>query len=56
LALTEHAARGDVVVDVERYRLEDVQAAWDAQRDATGGVKRVLVTGALDAGRARLER
>jgi NADPH2:quinone reductase len=46
LRLTEHAARGDVVVDLERYPLEDVQTAWDAQREATGGVKRVLLPGA----------
>jgi len=43
LRLTEHAARGDIVVDLERYRLEDVQTAWDAQREASGGMKRVLL-------------
>jgi NADPH2:quinone reductase len=46
LRLTEHAARGDVVVDLQRYPLEDVHTAWDAQREATGGVKRVLLPGA----------
>jgi NADPH:quinone reductase-like Zn-dependent oxidoreductase len=46
LRLTEHAARGDVVVDLERYPLEEVQHAWNAQREATGGVKRVLLPGA----------
>jgi NADPH:quinone reductase-like Zn-dependent oxidoreductase len=46
LRLTEHAARGDVVVDLERHPLEHVQRAWDAQREATGGVKRVLLPGA----------
>jgi NADPH2:quinone reductase len=46
LRLTEHAARGDVVVDLARYPLEDVQTAWDAQRQASGGVKRVLLPGA----------
>ncbi len=45
LTLTEHAARGDIVVDLERYPLADVQTAWDAQREATGGVKRVLLPG-----------
>jgi NADPH:quinone reductase-like Zn-dependent oxidoreductase len=46
LRLTEHVARGDVVVDLERYPLEEVQTAWDAQREVTGGVKRVLAPGA----------
>jgi NADPH2:quinone reductase len=45
LELTRHAARGDVVVDLERHPLEDVQVAWEAQREATVGVKRVLLTG-----------
>ena len=46
LRLTEHAARGDIVVDLERYPLEEVQRAWDAQREATGGPKLVLLPGA----------
>jgi hypothetical protein len=45
LRLTEHAARRDVVVDFECYPLEDVHTAWDAQREAAGGVKRVLLPG-----------
>jgi NADPH:quinone reductase-like Zn-dependent oxidoreductase len=43
LRLTEHAARGELVVDLERYPLEDVAAAWERQRDATGGAKLVLI-------------
>jgi NADPH2:quinone reductase len=46
LRLTEHAARGDLVVDLESSPLEDVQTAWEAQREATGGVKRVLLPSA----------
>ena len=46
LTLTAHAARGDIVVDLERYPLVEVQTAWDAQREATGGLKRVLLPGA----------
>ena len=43
LRLTEHAARGDVVVDAERLPLEQVAAAWERQGQATGGAKLVLV-------------
>jgi len=42
--LTGHAARGDIVVDLERYPLADVGTAWERQRDASGGVKHVLLT------------
>ena len=45
LNLTRHAARGDIVVDVETHRLEDVAAAWERQRAASGGSKLVLVPG-----------
>jgi NADPH:quinone reductase-like Zn-dependent oxidoreductase len=44
LRLTTHAARGELAVDVERFPLEQVAAAWERQRQATGGVKLVLVT------------
>ena len=43
LRLTEHAARGDIVVDVDRRPLDDVEAAWERQREAAGGAKMVLV-------------
>jgi NADPH:quinone reductase-like Zn-dependent oxidoreductase len=43
LRLTEHVARGDIVVDVERVPLERVGIAWERQRSATGGAKQVLV-------------
>jgi NADPH:quinone reductase-like Zn-dependent oxidoreductase len=35
--------RGEIVVDVERVPLEQVAAAWERQRTATGGAKQVLV-------------
>ena len=41
--LTEHAANGDIVVDVDRRALDDVEAAWEHQRQAAGGPKMVLV-------------
>ena len=41
--LTEHAANGDIVVDVDRSALDDVEAAWEHQRQAAGGPKMVLV-------------
>jgi NADPH2:quinone reductase len=44
LRLTTHAARGELVVDVERFPLEQVGTAWERQRQATGGAKLVLVT------------
>ena len=43
LRLTEHAARGDVVVDVDRVALADVAGAWERQRRAAGGPKSVIV-------------
>jgi NADPH:quinone reductase-like Zn-dependent oxidoreductase len=43
LRLTEHAAIGDIVVDVDRRTLDDVEAAWERQRQAAGGAKIVLV-------------
>jgi NADPH:quinone reductase-like Zn-dependent oxidoreductase len=43
LRLTQHAARGDVTVDVERVPLDDVGAAWERQRQAAGGPKTVIV-------------
>ncbi len=41
--LTELAARGDLVVDVDRLPLDDVASAWERQRRAAGGPKMVLV-------------
>jgi NADPH:quinone reductase-like Zn-dependent oxidoreductase len=43
LRLTEHAARGEIVVDVERIPLEQVESAWERQRAATAGAKLVLL-------------
>jgi NADPH2:quinone reductase len=43
LTLTGHAAKGDIVVDVERYPLERVAEAWERQRRSQGGPKLVLV-------------
>jgi NADPH:quinone reductase-like Zn-dependent oxidoreductase len=43
LRLTEHAANGDIVVDVDRRALDDVEAAWERQRQGAGGAKIVLV-------------
>jgi hypothetical protein len=43
LRLTKHAADGDIAVDVERCRLDDVADAWERQREAAGGPKMVLV-------------
>jgi NADPH:quinone reductase-like Zn-dependent oxidoreductase len=43
LRLTEHAARGEITVDVERIALEDVGEAWERQRRAAGGPKLVIV-------------
>jgi NADPH:quinone reductase-like Zn-dependent oxidoreductase len=47
LRLTQHAARGDVVVDAERVPLEQVHTAWERQRNATGGAKLVLIPPAV---------
>jgi NADPH:quinone reductase-like Zn-dependent oxidoreductase len=41
--LTEHVARGDIVVDLERVPLERIEAAWERQRSSTGGAKRVVI-------------
>ena len=40
--LTEHAAKGDIVVSHEEVPLADVASAWDRQR-AGAGTKLVLV-------------
>lgn len=45
LRLTEHAARGDIVVDVEPVALGNVGDAWERQRRAAGGPKLVIVPG-----------
>jgi hypothetical protein len=42
LRLTEHAARGDVVVDLDRLPLSEAAAAWSRQRDGAG-TKLVLI-------------
>jgi NADPH2:quinone reductase len=41
--LTGHAARGDLVVDIEALALDDVGTAWERQRRGAGGAKMVLV-------------
>jgi NADPH2:quinone reductase len=41
--LTEHAARGEITVDVEPVALEDVAGAWERQSRAAGGPKLVVV-------------
>ena len=43
LRLTEHAARGEITVDLELVPLEDVAVAWERQRRAMGGPKLVIV-------------
>jgi len=43
LRLTEHAARGDITVDVEPVGLDAVGDAWERQRRAAGGPKLVIV-------------
>jgi NADPH2:quinone reductase len=40
--LTEHVARGDIVIDVETYPLEDVETAWKRQAEAGSHPKLVL--------------
>ena len=45
LRLTEHAARGEITVDVEPVAIEDVGDAWERQRRAAGGPKLVIVPG-----------
>jgi hypothetical protein len=42
LRLTEHAARGDIVVDLERLPLSEVTSAWQRQRNGAS-TKLVLV-------------
>jgi hypothetical protein len=46
LRLTEHAARGDIAVELERVPLEGVSAAWERQRRGTGESKLVVVPAA----------
>jgi NADPH:quinone reductase-like Zn-dependent oxidoreductase len=43
LRLTQHAAAGDIVVDLDARPLDDVGDAWERQRQAAGGPKTVLV-------------
>ena len=43
LTLTRHAARGDMVVDVEPVALEDVATAWERQQRPARGAKLVVV-------------
>jgi NADPH2:quinone reductase len=43
LRLTEHAARGDITVDIEPIAIEDVASAWERQRRAAGGPKLVII-------------
>jgi sugar/nucleoside kinase (ribokinase family) len=43
LRLTQHAAAGDIVVDLDARPLDDVGDAWERQRQAAGGPKMVLV-------------
>jgi NADPH:quinone reductase-like Zn-dependent oxidoreductase len=43
LRLTQHAAAGDIVVDIDARPLDDVGDAWERQRRAAGGPKTVLV-------------
>ena len=41
--LTEHAAAGDIAVDLERLPLEEVGTAWERQQQPAGTPKMVLV-------------
>jgi NADPH:quinone reductase-like Zn-dependent oxidoreductase len=41
--LCGHVASGEISVELERVPLEQVERAWEAQRAATSGVKRVLI-------------
>jgi NADPH:quinone reductase-like Zn-dependent oxidoreductase len=43
LDLTRHVAAGDIAVDVEAVPLEQVESAWERQRQARGDAKLVLV-------------
>ncbi len=53
LRVTEHAARGDLTVDVEPVALEGIADAWESQRRAEGGAKRVIITDAAVRSEAR---
>jgi NADPH:quinone reductase-like Zn-dependent oxidoreductase len=53
LRLTEHAARGEIQVDVEPVALEHVDEAWERQRLGAGGPKLVIVPGESNPGRSR---
>jgi NADPH:quinone reductase-like Zn-dependent oxidoreductase len=46
--LTEHAARGDIRVDVRPVPLDDIHSAWERQREAAGGPKQVIVPAAKE--------
>jgi NADPH2:quinone reductase len=41
--VTEHAARGEIVVDVEPIALDDIASAWERQRQAAGIPKLVII-------------
>ena len=41
--LVEHARRGEIVVDLERVPLDQIERAWERQRTAAGGTKLVLI-------------
>ena len=41
--LLEHTQRGDIVVDLERVPLEQIERAWERQGMAAGGRKLVLI-------------
>jgi NADPH2:quinone reductase len=41
--LTAHAAQGEIVVDVQARPLDEVEQAWERQKQAAGGPKQVLV-------------
>jgi NADPH:quinone reductase-like Zn-dependent oxidoreductase len=36
LRITDLAARGDLMIDLERFALEDVETAWERQRRGSG--------------------
>jgi NADPH2:quinone reductase len=43
LRLTRHVAVGDIEVELERVPLAQIEAAWERQREGSGGPKRVLL-------------
>jgi NADPH2:quinone reductase len=43
LRLTQHAADGDIAIDVDPRPLDEVAEAWERQRQGAGGPKMVLV-------------